>query len=165
MGNDFPDYRTNGETEGNKEFTDYPTTERTDGKKKGPNVVVIVLIVVGILVAVLVIGGIIFAGATFLWASSFEDTNEETNGPVMTARIDPTTNELTITVISGEAPWEIFRVTAEDVELTTTSTVSVAGSSAVFTSPRWDPVSGADYKIDVIDSDNRLLWSQTVTAI
>jgi hypothetical protein len=137
--------------------------EKMDEKGK-MSTLAIILIVVGILVVLAVIGTIVIAGVTFLWASSFEDTNEDVNNLIASVDIDAETDVLEIEVIDGTARWSELSVTANEVELTTDSVFSTPGSTALFTGTDWDAQPGTYYTIKITDDSGRIIMSEQVLA-
>lgn len=132
-------------------------------EKKGFPSWAIALIVVGV-VAVLV-GGVIFMGIVFLWSSSFTEVVNEGLTFAVDGEIDGTDNTLTFTVIMGTVEWSDYSVTADGITLTTTSTSSSAGLSAVFTGVGWDPDPGTIYNIRMTEIDeNRQVYERDIMA-
>ncbi|MCK5773953.1 MAG: hypothetical protein KAH57_09220 [Thermoplasmata archaeon] len=135
-------------------------------EKKSMPTVVIVLIVIGILVGLAVVGTVVFAGITFLWASSLTESD---GGPVdildAKGEIDADANTLTFEMISSTWNWNDLSVKVDGAPLTTTTGEAWAGDQIVFSSPTWDPHPGSMYEVIVtFIPENKVLWSNTIIA-
>ena len=139
--------------------------EGTEGEKKSMSAVVIVLIVVGILVGLAVLGTVLLAGITFLWASSIEDDGGRVEVLNLYGEIDGDEDTLTLTLLSGTRNWNDLSVKVDGSPLTTTTGQSSAGEEVVFSSPTWDPYPGGLYEVVVMSiGDNKTIWSGSLIA-
>lgn len=125
-----------------------------------------VLIIVAIVIAVFVIGSIVVGGIVVLWASSFtEEFDSDIATMNVNGEIDPGTDELTMEVYSGTVEWSDYRVSADGIILTTSSTSSSAGDQATFSASGWDPEPGMMYTVTIADIDeNKVVWENDIIA-
>ena len=134
-------------------------------EKRSMSTVTIVLIVVGILVVVSIVGGVILAGFSFLWAGSLTDESGVDETPFMSFEIDSNTDTLIVTVTRGEAEWNEYTVRADGEVLTTGADTTWEGETAEFTSENFDPEYGMEYTVEVVrKSDDRLIAKENVMA-
>ncbi|MGA1866524.1 MAG: hypothetical protein ACMUFK_03550 [Thermoplasmatota archaeon] len=134
--------------------------------KKGLSTTTIVLIVVGAVVALAVVG-VVIMGITFLWANSFtSDSGNEVTYLNLHATIDGTTDTLELEVISGNVNWNEQRVVVDGHELTTLSSDSGPGDTAMFTGMMWDPEAGKSYRVSVYEYGSDIpRWEEDIPAI
>ncbi len=126
----------------------------------------IIFIVIGIICAVSLIGTVVFAGITFLWASSF---TEEAGGEVMTFRldgdIDATEDLLEFTVLSGKVIWGDYFVKVDGMTMSTEAMETFASGTAIFISSEWDPQPGTVYEVTIVEiAQNRIIWEHSIIA-
>lgn len=128
-------------------------------------IIIVVVAIVGIILAVMVLGTILMAGVTFLWAQSYDDTTVTTYETMnVRGTIDASEDLLYLEVISGSYTWGDYRVTVDGTPVTLTSSQTTsAGGTATFTGGEY--TAGTVYNVKIVEiAADRLLWDNDIIA-
>lgn len=122
--------------------------------------------VIGIIFVAMILGTIVLAGVTFLWAQSYDDTSVTTYETMnVRGTIDASEDLLYLEVISGSYTWGDYRVTVDGTPVTLTSSQTTsAGGTATFTGG--DYIEGTIYNVKIVEiAADRVIWESDIIAM